>query len=159
MRGKFFALSMMLMNGVFSIQAHDLNFGLFELFEEGQAYYMEIRLDKVNLVKAVGNDVGTTKEDWNCALSQYLNDRMSLAINGQSASLEYTAINFHEEVVIISAKVDLPHTQITDITVSNTVLLETIENQTNIIKATFHNKKRSFRLSKDRISTIIKYEL
>ncbi|WP_422361062.1 DUF6702 family protein [Reichenbachiella sp.] len=159
MKRLILALCILLTNSFLAIEAHDLNFGLFELFEDDQTYFMEIRLDKANLVKAVGNDVGTTKEDWNCALSQYLNDRMTLAINGENASLDYTSVEFQKEVIVISAKLNLPNTQIKEISVSNTVLLETIENQTNIIKATFHDKKRSFRLNKDRVSTNIKYEL
>lgn len=152
-------LSILFLSGKAAIQAHDLNFGLFELYEKEQFYFMQIRLDKDNLVQAVGNDVGSTKEDWNCGLTQYLNNHIRLAINGNKATLEYTEIDFHEEVVIITAKLDLPHMVISEITVDNTVLLEIMENQTNIIKATFHDKKRSFRLNKDRVSTVIKYEI
>lgn len=142
-----------------SAMAHELNFGLFVLFEKDQTYFMEIRLDRNNLVEAVGTQVGRTKEDWNCALSQYMNEHMNLAINGIKASIEYREFSFLEDVIVIQAQLDIPHQIISEIKVENTILLETIESQTNIIKASFHEKKRSFRLNKDRISTIIKYEL
>ncbi|MEP3390125.1 MAG: DUF6702 family protein [Reichenbachiella sp.] len=142
-----------------SAMAHELNFGLFDLFEKDQTYFMEIRLDRANLIKAVGTQVGRTKEDWNCALSQYMNENMNLAINGIKASIEYREFSFLEDVIVIQAQLDIPHQIISEIKVENTILLETIESQTNIIKASFHEKKRSFRLNKDRISTIIKYEL
>lgn len=159
MKRVLFILSILIWNGDIATHAHDLNFGIFELYEQDQSFYMQIRLDKDNLVKAVGNDVGSTKEDWNCAASQYLNTHMTLAINGHDAALDYIAFEFHEEVVVIAAKLDLPHTEISEIIVNNTILLDTQENQTNIIKATFHDKKRSFRLDKDRVSTVIKYQL
>ncbi|MEP2023935.1 MAG: DUF6702 family protein [Reichenbachiella sp.] len=143
--------------GVDSVKAHELNFGLFELFEQDQAYFMEIRLDKANLVEAVGNNAGKSKEDWNCALSQYLNAHMSLSINEAIASFDYQAFTFLDDIIVVTAKLDVPLQEISTIKVDNTVLLETIENQTNIIKAAFHSKKRSFRLDKDRVSTIIKY--
>lgn len=140
-------------------QAHELNFGLFDLFEEGDNYFMEIRLDRVNLANAIGTKVGSSKEDWNCALSQYLNENLNLTINDHVATIDYRNFSFSEEVVVVSAKLDLPFQSISEIRVENTVLLETIENQTNIIKVSFHDRKRSFRLNKDRVSTVIKYEL
>lgn len=159
MKRLFLILCIQFFNGMLFVQAHDLNFGLFELYEKDQFYFIQIRLDKDNLVKAVGNDVGTSKEDWNCALAQYLNAQMNLAINGQQANFEYTTIDFLEEVIVVTAKLDVVLQNISEIRIDNTVLLDTIENQTNIVKASFHNKKRSFRLNKDRVSTIIKYEL
>jgi len=142
-----------------SVMAHELNFGLFDLFEKDQTYFMEIRLDRNNLVEAVGNNVGSSKEDWNCALSQYLSHRLSLNINGSDVLLGFNEFTFLEDVIVVTAKLDLPYQVISEIRVKNTVLTETIENQTNIIKASFHNRKRSFRLTGDRSSTIIKYEL
>ncbi|WP_139793829.1 DUF6702 family protein [Reichenbachiella faecimaris] len=150
-------LSLLVLNGGLPAIAHDLNFGLFDLFEKDQAYFMEIRLDKANLVEAVGNDVGSTKEDWNCALSQYLNTHMSLSINGIKASFDYEEFIFLDDVIVVMAKLDIPIQNISEIQVENTVLLEIIENQLNIIKASFHDKRRSFRLSKKRFSTTIKY--
>lgn len=140
-------------------RSHELNFGLFDLYERNKTYFIEMRLDRVNLVNAVGTQVEKTKDDWNCALSQYLNNHISLEFNGKEALFQYNEFTFLEDVIVVQAQLDISHQTIAEIRVENTVLLELINNQTNIIKTSFHEKKRSFRLTKDRVSTIIKYDL
>lgn len=147
---------LLIIQGFTQVYAHELNFGLFAIFEKEQAYFMEIRLDKVNLLEAIGN-TGTTAEDWNCSLSQYLDAKMELAINGFIAPMEFEEFTYLDDVIVVIVKLNLPNQTIFEIEINNSVLLETIENQTNIIKVSFHDKKRSFRLNKDRISTTIKY--
>jgi len=141
------------------VSAHELNFGLFELFEKEQSYYMEIRLDKANMAQAVANHTEVTSGDWNCSLSQYLDANIDLVINGFHVPLEFEDFTYLDDVIVVMVKLNLPLQEILEIEINNSVLLETIDNQTNIIKTSFHEKRRSFRLNKDRVFTTIKYQI
>ena len=139
-----------------TLNAHELNFGLFNLFEKDQHYYMEIRLDRDNLIEAIGQ-TQSNNSDWNCVLSQYLNDRMSFVINGNEVEIEFQDFSYEKEVIVLMTQLNAPFEEVQEIEVENRVLLETIANQMNIIKVSFHDKMRSFRLSNERVATTIKY--
>lgn len=141
-----------------ALSGHELNFGLFDLYEDQNGFYLEIRLDKMNTLQAIRtNNVYQTIETLECELTEYLDNNLSLAFNSQAATLDYIAISSDEQIVVIHAKIEVPYQVVSEIKVSNTVLLSIVENQKNIIKASFHERKRSFRLSADRTSTLIKY--
>ncbi|MEO9849553.1 MAG: DUF6702 family protein [Reichenbachiella sp.] len=137
---------------------HELNFGLFDLYEKENLFYMEIRLDKVNTLKAIGiDDYSQNIQSLQCELTEYLNENIELQINNMKTWLKYTEISSTEDVVVILAKVIAPHQPVSEIQIRNTILLSEVDTQTNIIKTYFHERNRSFRLNADRTSTLIKY--
>lgn len=137
---------------------HELNFGLFDLFENQNSFYMEIRLDRVNMMRAIGaDDYNQNIKSLQCELTQYLNENLSLEFNGTETWLDYTAFSSSDEVVVILARVVVPYQPVSEIQISNTILLSEVDSQTNIIKTSFHERNRSFRLNADRTSTLIKY--
>lgn len=148
-------LSMMLASSGY---AHELNFGFFDLYERGNSFYMEIRLDKQYTMKALGISENVQQvESISCELTSYIDDNLSLTLNNREVSLEYFDFSANDDIVIIQAKMNVPYQSVSEIKIFNTVLLSTVANQNNIIKVPFHQKNRSFRLNAKRTSTTIKY--
>lgn len=141
-----------------SAYGHELNFGIFDLYEDGDAFYMEIRLDKDYTLEAleVSNEVKSV-DSFTCELTAYIDENLSLSINELNATWEYVDFSSNDEVIVIKAKMNVPHQSVSEIKVYNTVLLATVENQNNIIKVPFHQRNRSFRLNAKRTSTTIQY--
>ncbi|MEO9965739.1 MAG: DUF6702 family protein [Reichenbachiella sp.] len=138
--------------------SHEFNFGFFEIYEKQNSYYLQIRLDRSNVIQAINaKDNSSDIGQFQCELNEYLDQNLNFTINSQQVSLDYLDLSTNEDMIIIIAKIDLPYQPVVEIEVKNTVLLSVVKYQTNIIRMSLYQKNRSFRLNADRISTTIKY--
>ena len=146
-----------------SVQAHDIRLAIFELSESASGDYLSLNvsMDKEDLQRSISNlhpdfadASATTKENWIVA---YLKENFKITAAQDCAEITNFDLSYEEDFVKIKARVKGLSKPIRQIQIQNTCLIDYTEGHSNIIKCKLHGKLRSFRLTEDRVSTVIEY--
>ncbi|MGL1887362.1 MAG: hypothetical protein OCD76_12685 [Reichenbachiella sp.] len=150
---------------LFSIpsNAHDLKTAFFQIYEIDEQCFIQVKLDRNDLEKALMAECNVHKvldeAVIQSSVMNYLDDRLSISMDGQSTNLNYYEVTMDEDYFVVQGVFEgfnacVP---IKKIAVRNTCLVDQVSGHNNIIQLTINDKKRSFRLNEDRVTTTIKY--
>ncbi|GEM_PF-2165096 len=138
---------------------HDLRMAIFEISQANGYYVIDITFDKNNIRESLITSFGRVsyqEEYLQQSIKDYLAGNFKIIINGECISPEIKGLTFDEEHLRIHAVLPVNFHHISTIEVFNTCLLEN-RGHMNIVKSNFNGQVRTFRLTKDRVSTIIDY--
>lgn len=135
---------------------HDFQFGRFELRPEEESITLFVRLDRQNILEAIRPTCADYNEMGKC-FENYLNSHFALAFDGEEVEPKHNKHEFKGEFVELYFDLDISPKGITKIEVYNDSLIELYERQENILYSMLNDKRRSFRMNKERIRTIITY--
>lgn len=141
---------------LYSSEFHEFKIGRFELRPEEQSVTLYVRLDRYNILEAIRPDCNDYNKLGQC-FENYINDHFSLAFNGKSVKLNHRKHTFKDEFIELYFDLKISPNGVTQIDVYNNTLLELYEGQENILYSMLNNKRRSFRMNKDRTRTMIAY--
>ena len=150
-------LSLLLVLVLFVARSHDLQISIFDIDTNAAGYLdLSVRLDKDDILRemyALCEDL----ENVNHCFESYINTHFSLSFSGEEAVFKLSDIAHSEEFVEIKLVSTEPMDLTRNIEVFNDVLVSSKPNQENIVKVSFYDQSRSFRMNKDRIKTTITY--
>ena len=138
---------------------HDIRMAIFEISESSEGLTLKISIDKNDFYASLEKEFGSTftankleELSW-----IYLSKKLDIEINEikvffDSGETTIDTYNIHMTTTL-NPKID----QVTEIKMTNTCLIDSIEGHDNIMKLKLNNRVRSFRLNKKRTSTIASY--
>jgi len=139
---------------------HDIRLAIFEI-SEGQSVnqlILNISFDKDDLeLSLTMNYPQISQGVKNDLIRKYVNENFQISLNSNSVELIINSIKYDDEFVRLTASITEFNESIKQIRVFNTCLIDYTEEHSNIIKSKLYDKVRSFRLTEDRISTVIDY--
>lgn len=138
---------------------HDLRMAIFEISQVEGRYVIDITFEKENIQKSLIASFGRVsyqEEHFKQTIKDYLEGNFKIIINGECVTPEIQNLTFDEEHLRVNAALPVNFQHISTIEVFNTCLLE-ISGHMNIIKVKLNGQTRTFRLTKDRVSTVIDY--
>lgn len=141
---------------------HDLQLGVFDFYKDDNTLRLDMRLDKEDLVRAVQIrypylDLATDSSAFKSCIEEYILENLSIKVNEQQTQIAFYSQQYKKDVISIFANISPSVSSVDNIYIKNTILLDLVEDQANIVTARLYDKERSFRLHKDRISTTIAY--
>ncbi|MCV9386522.1 DUF6702 family protein [Reichenbachiella ulvae] len=142
--------------------SHDLKLGFFQCYQINDNLYLQVKLDREEILEAVMKNGTTTtsgKEDFKMAIFDYVKNRLALSFNDQSSQIQFFLIEYDEDHIHLRGHIKGfdPNQSIKNIAITNTCLIEEVDGQENIVQFDLNNKKRSFRLNKQHIQTEFNY--
>ncbi len=138
--------------------AHDLQISLFEVGTNEDGHIeLFVRLDKENILKEMYANC-TDYSQINTCLESYLNEHFSLSFDQQRTAFELIDLNHTTEYIEMNLVTTSSITMVKQIEVFNDVLVADRPAQENILRLSFYDQNRSFRMNKDRIKTTITYK-
>jgi hypothetical protein len=143
--------------------AHDLQLGIFDIYRDKNVLRLDIRLDKNDLITAIQNqypylDFEDDSLAFKSCIEEYILENLSIKVNGQDTNITFHSQQFQKEVISVFTSISSSIICVDNIYIRNSILIETVQDQANIINAKLHDMERSFRLHKERISTVIEYD-
>ncbi|MTI38550.1 DUF6702 family protein [Fulvivirga lutimaris] len=158
-------LSIILITFLVNISAygHSARMAIFELSETDGHYTMSVALDIDDLLKSLITsypefEKANTEREYEEFINRYLQANFQLQINSQCQEMIVRSISNDDEYVRIL--IDLPFSgDAVSLNVFNTCLIDYNEGHLNIFKSSLHDRIRTFKLDKDRISTELSYDL
>ncbi|WP_436515368.1 DUF6702 family protein [Ekhidna sp. To15] len=141
---------------LYGSEFHEFKIGRFELRPEAESISLYIRLDRYNILEAIRPDCSDYNQLDKC-FEEYINTHFSLTFNGTKVSAKHREHEFKDEFIELYFDLDISPEGITKIDVYNSTLLELNEGQENILYSMLNDKRRSFRMNKDRTRTMIVY--
>ena len=150
-------LSLILVLVLFSAHSHDLQISLFTIDSSADGFLkLHVRLDKEDILA----EMYASCEDYgqvNDCLESYINQHFFLSVAENKPTFRLVDVKHSKEFVEIDLTTSASIKLTKEIEVFNDVLLESKPNQENIVKVSFYDQDRSFRMNKDRIKTTITY--
>ena len=142
--------------------SHDLRMAVFEIYKEDNRYQVKVDFDKADLLQSVltANQVRLdelTTADRNELIVSYINQNFQVAINGHCQEMSVTNITEDADFIHINLTLGKVLREVLYVDVFNTCLIDYHAKHMNIVKALFHDKLRTFRLSSERLTTTIDY--
>ncbi|WP_143519936.1 DUF6702 family protein [Reichenbachiella sp. 5M10] len=141
--------------------AHDLKLGLFECYVKNDQLYLQVKLDREQLLHAVTQSLpaDSRQDDFEEAIFGYIHQRLALSFDMRPVHLTFFYIEYDTDFIRLRAKITNhdPDDTIHDIAVHITCLTETVAGQENIIQFHLNEQRRSFRLNKKRPYTQFTY--
>ena len=141
---------------------HDIRMAIFEISKDSKNYTLDISFDKKDLERSLitaypklltAKD-NMTRESY---IKDYLESNFQLAINNNCVVPNIEAVTYEDEYVRIHATLPIKWQNVETINVFNTCLLDYNEGHSNIIKVRLNERTRTFRLSSERITTVVDY--
>ena len=152
-----YALPVFLLLVFVRANAHDLQISLFELGRNDQGEIsLFIRLDKEDILKELYDHC----EDYgqvNQCLEDYINKHFQLQLGETKPNFQLTALKHTKEFVEANLHSSISILKVDRIDVFNDVLVASKPAQENIVRFSFNDQFRSFRMNKDRINTTVTY--
>ncbi|UII33454.1 hypothetical protein LVD17_06410 [Fulvivirga ulvae] len=141
---------------------HDIRMAIFEISEDNKNYTLDISFDKKDLERSLITaypELLTVKDNMTreSYIKDYLESNFQLAINNKCIAPNIEAVTYEDEYVRIHATLPIKWQSVETINVFNTCLLDYNEGHSNIIKVRLNKRTRTFRLSAERITTVVDY--
>lgn len=146
----------LILSSFLSSEFHDFKIGRFELRPEDESITLYVRLDRFNILEAIKSKCTNYNELDKC-FEDYLNSHFALSFDGEKATPKHIKHVFKEEFIELYFDLEVSPNGVNKIEVFNNALLEISDRQENILYSMLNDKRRSFRMNKDRIRTIIQY--
>ena len=155
---KTFIFSIFLL-GNFTVLAkpvHEVPLAIFNLNIEANSVSLDILFDKADLENAVKQQPSSSA--FQQQIEDYLLQNMQWLFNQKMVAFEICSMVKNREHYQI--KVDFVgfKEELTQVEISNTCLVETIDKHSNILNVFYKKKQRSFRLHKARTKTLFELE-
>ena len=144
------------LSAFFSAEFHDFKFGKFELRPESNSITLFIRLDRLNTLNAIKSNCYDYNKLDQC-FTDYIKGHFALAFNGEDVDIEHREYIFNDDFIELYFDIAVRPTGVNKIDIYNDVFLELDEEQENIVFIMLHDKRRSFRMNKNRIRTSVVY--
>lgn len=137
---------------------HEFKIGHYEIRPNDDNMTLFVRLDRYDLLQVVQSQVSCIDSDmFDVCITEYLSNHLKLSFDGQEACFNYQSHEIKEEFIEIYFQIALSPNGVQEIKVFNDALLEQWEKQENIVYSMLNGKRRSFRLNRNRINTVISY--
>ncbi|MEO1049273.1 MAG: DUF6702 family protein [Bacteroidota bacterium] len=141
---------------------HDIRMAVFEISKDDLGYRLEISLDRSDIMRCLSpsSKHSSSKEDIEASIIGYIQQNFQLVINEDHCleNLPNPSFSYTRDMVRISVQLPMERVNsIETIRVFNTCFIEHIEGHLNIVRANLNGRYRSFKLSSDRVSTVIDY--
>lgn len=141
---------------------HDIRMAIFEISKGNENYALDISFDKTDLERSLITAYPellpmTDNKTRESHIKDYLESNFQLAINNKCVVPNIEAVTYEDEYVRIHATIPIKWQRVETINVFNTCLLDYNEGHSNIIKVSLNDRTRTFRLSAERITTIVDY--
>ena len=137
--------------------AHDYKIAVYEIFRTNDDYFLVIKFDKDDLKKSIQTEFKTTHDDWLEFTEQYIRKHFYLKFNDEFSLIRFEGISEERDFIVVDATLNKVSIPVQTIQVFSTCLINETEGQSNLIHADLYGKKRYFRLSNERIKTLIEY--
>lgn len=131
------------------ISAHDIALAIYTISQEKNTLKITIEIDKEDLNKAIQID--------NITIKKYLKSNMAWSVNGKIKRFKIKKIQAEGELYFIECIVKKTPKNIRNITVKNTILIDTVEKHSNVLNFELNGSERTFRLHKERVETLVEY--
>ena len=140
-----------------STDAHDFQISLFEVGSDSDGYInMFVRFDKEDILRELYASCEDYGEVEGC-IETYLNDHFILLIAGEEIYFDLVNMSHSRDFVEVSFNSSYILSSVSKVELFNDVLMASKPSQENIVRISFFDQNRSFRLNKDRTKTIITY--
>lgn len=144
------------------LYAHDIQIATFEISDAADGFAIEIALDKEDFGKSLLTAFPDLKVDsgievWEAHIKQYIAMNFQLRFNGHCEDLVIDNITYDENYIRLSGHIPSQIRKVSKIDVFNTCLIDYNEGHLNLVRSNINGKNRTFRLSENRISTVIEY--
>ena len=143
--------------------AHDIRLAIFEISEPSSGNHLllnaSIDIEELgrSLLEAYPDYINSSTAEQEKKIIAYITKNLQITIGQQLTKIKNVSINYDGEFVKVKADISDVTTPIRRIYIENTCLIESNRGHSNIIKCKLYGKLRSFRLTEDRISTVIEY--
>lgn len=142
---------------VFANPPHDIPLAIFNLTIEENSIHLAVLFDKVDLEKAVVYKPSTSP--FQQEIEIYLQENMHWVFNQKAVAFEVCSLEKNREHYQISIDFVDFNEKLTQVELSNTCLVNVIDNHSNILNVYYKEQQRGFRLHKLRIATSFEIEL
>ena len=133
--------------------AHDIPVANFEISQTAKTLSLSIEIDQYAFQQAYtekGQIQCTEQEDIKYQMQDYLCSHFRLKVNGNIVNLELKNVGTVSHHYMLELKGNLKKQKIKRIDIQNTCLLADLPEQSNVITAYINDRKRGFRMTKDR---------
>ena len=139
------------------LAAHDFKMAIYEIYQSEEGYHLTIRFDIEDLEKSVRAEYEVAPGQWQSKIQEYIRKHFYLKFNGEIALIRFGDISTDQDFLTLQATLGGITGPIKTIDAFSTCLINEVPDHTNLVQVAFHGKKRYFRLSEDRIKTLIEY--
>ena len=143
----------------FLAYSHSIRMAVFAIDKEEGQYQLFMNFDRDDLVKSVNLSyqckTGTAIPFF--MIEEYLSEHFQLAINGNCTPYTIDQVDLDEQYLKVYALINFQGSRVTKIDIYNTCLIDYNEGHMNIVRSSLNELSRSFRLSLERIQTVIQY--
>lgn len=141
---------------LFSKESHEFSIGRFELRPEDSQITLYIKLDRKDLLEAIKSNCTDYNKLDQC-FEDYITSHFTLSFDGKPVSPIHNKHVFNDEFIELFFDLNTSPEGVTRIEVFNNTFLDLYERQENILYFLLNDKKRSFRMNKDRVRIIVQY--
>ena len=135
-----------------SSMAHDIQVGYFKIHQSEDQVYIDITLEKNDILHVFGEDIQFTEE----ALFAYLNKNFSVSINMAEHQIEFNTLDIKEKHIHVTAIFPYTVEAVNSLKVNNTCLLD-VDDQSNVIEIRLNNQERDFLMNNDRTTINVEF--
>ena len=89
----------------------------------------------------------TSNEDNNLIVRDFIQKNFKISINKKSQEVKYLGYELKDELLVVYYQTELSNSEVFNIEVYNSFLINLIESQKNIVHVKFKNLKKSFLLT------------
>ena len=137
---------------------HEFKIGRYEIRSNEEDITLLIQLDRYDFLQAVYAQSGCNNPGkTDICMTEYITNHFKLNFDGVDARYEYRKHTFREEFIEMTFRIGINPNKVESIQVFNNMLIEQWDYQENVVYFMLHDKRRSFRLNKDRIKTTVVY--
>ncbi|MFK7973198.1 MAG: DUF6702 family protein [Bacteroidia bacterium] len=133
---------------------HDVPIAIFNLEITQQSVELEVNIDKDDLEETItGNvqDTSLTQEQ----VTRYFLLHTKWTFDKEVLLPHFQSVRVVEDHYVVKADFDTKPKNIASITVFNTLLVDNVAGHSNVLYLQYKEKRRGFRMHKDRIKTMI----
>lgn len=135
---------------------HDIQMAKFRMVEEENGYSFHLSFDRKDILEAV-YAASAYEEDVLSQISKYVKAHLTYTIDGADVKYSMDDIEYTNDNILLKGEFEHFNGTIKKIRVENTCLINHVPGQLNIMEFYIKEKKRFFRLSADRIATVVEY--
>jgi len=132
-----------------AVSAHDIALAIYTISQEKNTLKISIEIDKEDLDKVIQTNKTSIKK--------YLKNNMNWIVNGKRKSFKISKVASKDELYYIECMIKRTPKNIQNIQVKNTVLIDFVEEHSNVFNFDLNGSERTFRLHKDRVETFFEY--
>lgn len=131
--------------------SHDTRLAHFFTYVKDGKMICEAKIDREDIVKVLEAEITSN------VLSDYLKDHLSFHFDGEKLEIELAKLEISEDWIKINLNLNTSNTQPSEIEIFNDVLSEEIKGHDNLMRFILHDRKRIFRLNKEKQQTSFSY--